>query len=103
MSEIRLTPDRAALIAWAKKQAERHKGVAEADRKHGYALGAKNEQLKVAHFDAIAALLEAGQQLERLVGDLQAHAKDAGWQDVDDPIAALLACPLPAPPVTEAP
>lgn len=29
--------------------------------------------------------------LEALVADLQAHAKEHGWQDVDEPIAALLA------------
>lgn len=29
--------------------------------------------------------------LERLVMDLQRHAREQGWQDVDDPIAALLA------------
>lgn len=28
--------------------------------------------------------------LERLVMDLQRHAREYGWQDVDDPIAALL-------------
>ncbi len=31
--------------------------------------------------------------LETLVRNLQAHAKEHGWQDVDDPIAALLAWP----------
>lgn len=34
--------------------------------------------------------------LERLVLDLQAHAKECGWQDVDEPIAALLAWQPPA-------
>jgi hypothetical protein len=31
---------------------------------------------------------DALKALDGLVGDLQAHAKEQGWQDVDEPIAA---------------
>lgn len=41
---------------------------------------------------------DAPPTLEQLVRNLQAHAKEHGWQDVDDPIAALLAWPLPEAP-----
>ena len=37
---------------------------------------------------------EALATLRQLVVDLQQHSREAGWQDVDDPIAALLALAL---------
>ncbi len=40
-----------------------------------------------AERDAIKAQLEG---LVSLVVELQGHANEQGWQDVDDPIAALL-------------
>ena len=50
---------------------------------------------------SIAAMLhqaatdaEALATLRQLVVDLQQHSREAGWQDVDDPIAALLALGL---------
>lgn len=53
--------------------------------------------------DALAALQsppprEADAALWPLVEQLQAHARECGWQDVDEPIAALLAYRPPSAP-----
>lgn len=62
---------------------------------------ATRECLQLAILDAAAELSRLSAQVreaEALIADLQAHAKEEGWQDVDEPIAALLAYPLPPPP-----
>jgi hypothetical protein len=40
--------------------------------------------------DGARACREERDRLRALVSDLQAHANEQGWQDVDEPIAALL-------------
>jgi hypothetical protein len=51
-----------------------------------------------AALDAVLAALPVAPppDLVALVRELQAHAREHNWQDVDEPIAALLAYPLPA-------
>ncbi len=72
--------------------------MAKAEHARGYGPAvARADQLSII----LAALRRAAPAvtptLERLVADLQAHAREHGWQDVDEPIAALLAYPA-APP-----
>jgi hypothetical protein len=42
------------------------------------------------------AIRKERDELRRLVLNLQAHAREHGWQDYDKPIAALLAWPASA-------
>jgi deoxycytidylate deaminase len=59
--------------------------------------GWRRYQAHEFHRLSLAALpAEPPPDLVALVLALQAHAKEHGWQDVDEPIAALLAYPLPA-------
>jgi hypothetical protein len=49
----------------------------------------------IRHLLAAPTVAQAPADLVKLVTDLKAHARDQGWQDVDDPIAALLAWEAP--------
>jgi hypothetical protein len=50
-------------------------------------------EMKIRALSAPSAVSPEAPPMEKLVLALQAHAKEHGWQDVDEPIAALLAWP----------
>lgn len=78
--------DRDFHAVMAPKQCENGENCACAiGTRHFWFVTFSEERDKLQRVEAARAALEA------LVTDLQAHSREHGWQDVDEPIAALLA------------
>lgn len=99
-----------AMVAGQASLEERDDALREAQEHEAYFLTTACDALEaeVARLTAAQATPPASPEpppddLVALVRALQAHAKEADWQDVDDPIQALLAWEPAASPVPVAP